>query len=85
MPPRRALPMRPRTTSWAEANAKSSWQQRAGAIGGGTEARLQWRKMRVITDSWVMAAMIRSEPRWHNGHVARARSKTRPKSLALYH
>jgi len=36
----------------------------------------------VITDSWVMAAMIRSAPRRHKGQVAIARSNTRPSSLA---
>ena len=32
----------------------------------------------MITDAWVMAAMIRSEPRRHRGHVAISRSNTRP-------
>jgi hypothetical protein len=39
-------------------------------MGGGTDASLRWRKIRVITDSWVMAAMMRREPRWQNGQVA---------------
>ncbi len=38
--------------------------------------------MRVITDSWVMTAMIRSAPRRQKGHVAISRPKTRPSSLA---
>lgn len=33
----------------------------------------------------VIAVMIRSEPRRHQGHVARARSNTRPRSLAQLH
>ena len=44
-----------------------AWQERAGAMGGGTEASLRCRRMRVITDSWVMAAMIRSAPRRQKG------------------
>jgi hypothetical protein len=36
-------------------------------MGGGTEASLRWRKIRVITDSCVMAAMIRRAPQRHNG------------------
>jgi hypothetical protein len=40
--------------------------------------------MRVITDSWVMTAMIRSEPFRQKGQVAISRAKARPKSLALY-
>ena len=83
------------TLAWASSNAKISWRQRAGAMGGGTDASLQWRRIRVITASWVIAAMIRSEPRRHKGrsqgslrphsggrHVAISRSKTRPSSLA---
>ena len=31
---------------------------------------LRWRRMRVMTDSWVIAAMMRREPRRHNGQVA---------------
>src|SRR5262245_14404087 len=34
-----------------------------GARGGRTDARLRWRRMRVRTDSWVIAAILRSEPR----------------------
>jgi hypothetical protein len=37
--------------------------------------------MRVITDSWVMAATMRRKPRRHNGQVAISTSKTRPSSL----
>ena len=36
----------------------------------------------MLTDAWVMAAMIRSEPRRHKGQVAISRSNTRPSSLA---
>ena len=36
----------------------------------------------MITDSWVMAAMMRSAPRRHKGQVAISRSNTRPRSLA---
>ena len=85
------------TLGWASSNAKSSWRRRAGAIGGGTEAILRWRRMRVITDFWVMAAMMRREPRWQNGRsqgslrppsggrqVAISRSNTRPSSLAQF-
>ena len=38
--------------------------------------------MRAITASWVMAAMIRSEPRRQNGQVAISRSNTRLSSRA---
>src|SRR5438093_3508651 len=38
--------------------------------------------MRVITDSWVMTAIMRSVPRRQNGQVVIARPKTRPSSLA---
>ena len=55
------------TLAWASSNANISWRQRAGAMGGGTEASLRWRRMRVITDSWVMAAMMRRAPRRQNG------------------
>jgi hypothetical protein len=68
--------------AWASSNAKSSWRQRAGAMGGGTDASLRWRRIRGMTDSWVIAAIILREPRRHNGQVAIARSKTRPSSLA---
>jgi hypothetical protein len=36
----------------------------------------------VITASWVMVAMIRSEPRRQNGQVAMSRANTRPSSRA---
>src|SRR2546421_3640079 len=51
-------------------------------MGGGTDASWRCRRMRVITDSWVMTAMIRREPRRQKGHVAISRPKTRPSSLA---
>jgi hypothetical protein len=35
-----------------------------------------------MTASWVMEAMIRSEPRRQKGHVAISRANTRPRSLA---
>ena len=35
-----------------------------------------------MTASWVMATMIRSEPRGQKGHVAISRANTRPRSLA---
>ena len=41
--------------------------------------------MRVITDSWVMSAMMRSAPRRQNGQVAISRANTRPSSLAQCH
>jgi hypothetical protein len=65
------------TLAWASSNANISWRIRAGAMGGGTEASLRWRRIRVMTDSWVMAAMMRREPRRQNGQVAISRSKTR--------
>jgi hypothetical protein len=40
-----------------EAHAKVAWQARAGAIGGGSVANLQWRRILRITSAWVMAAM----------------------------
>ncbi len=55
------------TLAWASSNANIFWQQRAGAMGGGTDASWRWRRIRVMTDSWVMAAMIRSEPRRQHG------------------
>src|SRR5262245_53591331 len=51
-------------------------------MGGGTEASWRCRKMRVITDSWVMTAMIRSVPCWQNGQVRISSPKTRPSSRA---
>jgi hypothetical protein len=50
------------TMAWASSKANISWRRRAGATGGGTDASLRWRKIRVITDSWVMAAIMRKEP-----------------------
>jgi len=44
------------TLAWTSSNTHSSWRRRAGAMGGGTEASLRWRKIRVITDSWVKVA-----------------------------
>src|SRR5919197_3517150 len=44
------------------------WRVRAGARGGGMDASWRWRRIRVITDSWVMTAMSRSVPRRHQGH-----------------
>jgi len=35
-----------------------------------------------MTASWVIAAMIRSEPQRQKGHVAISRANTRPRSLA---
>jgi len=70
------------TLAWASSNTNISERQRAGAMGGGTDASWRCRRMRVITDSWVMTAMIRSAPRRHKGHVAISRPKTRPSSLA---
>jgi len=44
------------------AQAKRSWLNRAGAIGGGSAARLRWyRTLRMIGPE-VMAAMMRSVP-----------------------
>jgi hypothetical protein len=68
-PPRRARRLDP-TLAWASSKANISWRQRAGAMGGGTDASLRWRRIRVITDSCVMAAMMRREPRRQNGQVA---------------
>ena len=70
------------TLARAESHTQSSWRQRAGAMGGGTDASWRGRRMRVITASWVMTAMIRSVPRRQNGHVALSRPQTRPSSLA---
>jgi hypothetical protein len=69
------------TLAWASSTTKSTWRRRAGAMRGGTDASLQWRSVRVITDACVMAAMQRRAPRRHKGHVARARAQTRPSSL----
>ena len=58
-----------------------SWRERAGAMGGGTEASLRCRRRRVMTDSWVMAAMIRSAPRrqkGHGGHIQRKHALQQP-------
>src|SRR5512132_2279139 len=38
--------------------------------------------MRVMTDSWVIAAIIRSEPHRQKGQVAISSANTRPRSLA---
>src|SRR5262249_20332985 len=38
------------TRAWAESNTPSSGRQRAGAIGGGTDASWRCRRIRVITD-----------------------------------
>jgi hypothetical protein len=35
-----------------------------------------------MTDSWVIAAIIRSEPHRHKGQVAISSANTRPRSLA---
>src|SRR5262249_42288709 len=70
------------TRAWAESNPPSSGRQRAGAIGGGTDASWRCRRIRVITDSWVMTAMRCREPRRHNGQVRISSPKTRPSSLA---
>jgi hypothetical protein len=44
-------------------------------IGGGTEDSLRWRRMRVITDSWVIAAIRGSDPAaiWHLNALSRIR------------
>jgi len=42
----------------------------------GTGASLRCRRIRVTIASWVMAAMMRSEPRRQKGHVAISRSNT---------
>src|SRR5882724_12631979 len=80
MTPLRRAPRLWAHAGWASSNANISWRRRAGAMGGGTEASLRWRKIRVITDSWVMAAMMRREPRRQNGQVAISTAKTRPSS-----
>src|SRR5262249_37235602 len=51
-------------------------------MGGGTDASWRCRKIRVITDSWVMTARRRRVPRRQNGQVAISRPETRPSSLA---
>ena len=38
--------------------------------------------MRMITDVWGMAVMIRSAPRRHKGHGTISRANTRPRNLA---
>ena len=38
--------------------------------------------MRVITDSWVIAAMMRGAPQWYKGQVVISRTNTRSESLA---
>ena len=35
-----------------------------------------------MTDSWIMAAIMRSEPHRHKGQVAMSSANTRPRSLA---
>ena len=82
------------TLTWAWSNAHISWRQRVGVMGGGTDSELEVGRMRVMTDSWVRAAMMRSEPRRQNGRsqgslrphrggrqVAISRAKTRLSSL----
>jgi hypothetical protein len=53
--------------------------------GGRAVASLRWRKMRVMTDSWVMAAMMRSAPRWQYGHVGRCHNDVTamPQAIAM--
>jgi hypothetical protein len=55
---------------------------RAGAIGGGSAASFRCRRIFRITSPCVMAAMIRSAPRWHQGQRAMSRAKTRCSSRA---
>ena len=65
--------------SWGSAHAQSSWRQRAGALGGGTAASVRGRRIRVLTAAWGMGAMIRSEPRRHQGRsqgLARLRRRS---------
>src|SRR5262252_9518454 len=53
-------------------------------MGGGTDASWRCRKIRVMTDSWVMTAMMCREPRRQNGQVRISSPKTRPSSLVVY-
>jgi hypothetical protein len=46
---------------------------------GVEQPSLRCRRRRVSADSWVRAAMIRSAPRRHKGHVATSRANTRPR------
>jgi hypothetical protein len=73
----------PRESWWPEATpSPSAWRERAGARGGGSAARLRWRRSLRMTSPCVMTAMSRNTPRWHHGQVASSRPKTRPKSRA---
>ena len=39
-------------------------------MGGGSAESFTWRRIFLITSPWVITAMSRSAPRWHNGQVA---------------
>ena len=52
------------TLAWASSNTNISWRRRAGAMGGGTEASWRWRRMRVMTDSWVKVARLPPPTQW---------------------
>jgi hypothetical protein len=60
-----------------EAHAKRSWEARAGAIGGGSRARLPWRSIVRRASVWVMAALRCRVPRPHAGQRARSQAHTR--------
>jgi len=73
----------PRATSWAEATQSHvPWRERAGAMGGGTEASWRWRRRHVLINAWGRTARLRSTSRRHKGQVAIARAHTRPRSRA---
>ena len=59
-----------------------SWRERAGAMGGGSAESFRWRRIFRITSPWVIAAMIRSAPRWQNGQMPISSANTRLSSRA---
>ena len=71
------IPASPGDCGGCSAPSNVSCQERAGAMRGGTAARVRCRRRRVPTAAWGLAAMIRSAPRRQH---ERAQGAFRPHS-----